>query len=350
MKKLVFALASLALAVLSVSLIAWSQFTGFLTSPKGGAAPGSEKVVVIPENTSAIELARILDKEGLIAHGDWLELYVERLAKPIRVHPGEYALAPTMSPIDMVGRIEAGKVVTYTVSIPPGSDAAQIAGLLADKQLAKRAELERLIHDRKTAESLNAPSSSLEGYLFPDAYDLPRGLLPKDLLAVLVAHYRRVVTPDIVDHARTRGLTENEMVTLASLIEKSDVIPSERRIYAALLYNRLKAQIPLGSRASVEYGLRKIGVRREEADKSQLDHPWNTVLTTGLPPTPIASPSLAAIMAAGEPAASKALYMVKRTDGTYIFCEDLDCYDAALKKFPLPEGEERVRPPKRRPR
>src|SRR5215813_1462720 len=89
----------------------------------------------------------------------------------------------------------------------------------------------------------------------------------------------------------------------------------------------------LDSPASVTYGLKRIGVEAETAKKQQLDHPWNTELNLGLPPTPICSPSLASIVAAAEPAQSRAIYMVARKDGTHVFCDDEECYHAALQEW-----------------
>jgi UPF0755 protein len=344
MRKLVFGISVVVLLAMSALLIAWHQFTDLLAKPRVKSSPDGDRVVFIPENLGAADLVAILDKEGLIAHPDVLKVYTDVFAKPLPIHSGEYALSPAMSPIDLIKKISSGKVVTYTISVPPGAEALQIVELLAEKALGKKEELKRLVFDRRMAELLGVPNDSLEGYLFPDAYDLPRGLSPKDLLGALVARFRKVVTQDIVDRARARGLTEYELITLASLIEKSNVVASERRVFASLLLNRVKAHIPLESEASVDYGLHRAGVARDAAKKPQLAHPWNTQLNEGLPPTPIASPSLAAIMAASEPSPSKALYMVKRADGTHVFCEDEECYRATLKQWPQ---SDRVAPKRR---
>jgi UPF0755 protein len=331
-RKLLFLIAVVVLLTVGAFFIAWDRFTSFLASPSARAAT-QEKVVMIPSGTTPHAVVDLLAKEGLIQSPDWLHLYVDHFAQELIIQPGEYQLATSMSPVELFRRITSGKVITYTVAIPPGSDAMDIARLLAQAGLQSEEELLRVAYDRHAADQMNVPSFSLEGYLFPDAYDLPKNLSATALLGLLVQRYHKTVLESVLQSARQRSLSENETVTLASIIEKSDVPQNERRLYSALLHNRLRAKVALESAPSVAYGLKRIGVAAESAKKQQLDHPWNTELNLGLPPTPICSPSLASIVAAAEPAQSRAMYMVRRKDGTHVFCDDDDCYLAALREW-----------------
>jgi peptidoglycan lytic transglycosylase G len=342
-RKLLFLIASLILLSVGAFFIAWDRFASFLASP--GGRSGEERIVVVPVGATPAIVAELLVHEGLVENIDFLSLYVDHFAKELTIRPGEYQLSAQMSPVEMLRRISAGKVVTYSIAIPPGADALEIAKLLAAQKLGEEKQLAAAAFDRQIADQLGVPSFSLEGYLFPDAYDLPRNLPASVLLTALVQRYKKVVLEGVINAARAHNLTENEMVTLASIIEKANVIPSERRLYSALLHNRLRERVALESPASVGYGLRRLGLTPEQATKKQVDHPWNTELNLGLPPTPICSPSLASIVAAAEPAQSRALYWVARRDGTHVFCEDEECYRAAMK-----EWQPDYRPPRKKKR
>lgn len=341
MRRFVVAFTIVVLTGIAALVLAWDEFTTFLATPT--AETGAEKVIVIPLGASHVAVVDLLAKEGLVSNAAWLKLYVDHFGRALAVHPGEYALAPTMSPVEIFRRIGSGKVLTYTFSIPPGSEAGEIAALISAKKLGDEAELMKLIFDAQLAKSLGVPADSLEGFLFPDVYDLPRGLAARAVLQTFVQRYQKTVTKEMLKDAAAIGLQERELITIASLIEKSGVPVSERRLYSALIRNRLKEQMPLESPASVDYGLHRLGVSAQTATDVEKDHPWNTMLHEGLPKTPIASPSLAAIAAAVEPAPSRALWMVERPDGTHLFCEDRECYQTANRQWGTPRAEHRGR-------
>lgn len=329
MRQLLCAFATLALLTLAALLIAWDRFSAYLnTAPQTGAP---ELIVVIPEGAGPRAVVDLFARSELVARPDWLEFYVDYLADQIEIRPGEYALSAAMSPVDLLHKIESGKVVTYPVEIPAGADVPAIVQLLAAKKLGDETELLHAARDRRTAASLGVPSDELEGFLFPDHYELPRNLSPAALLGMLVARYKKVVTSEVLggkrDGARRAqggDVEEREVVTLASLIEKSGVLPGERKLYAAMLRNRLKAGLPLSSPASVAYGLKRLGMLDVDSSGSKR-HPWDTERSAGLPPTPICSPSLAAILAAVEPENSAVLGMISRRDGSHQFCDEENC-------------------------
>lgn len=335
MRWIVLLLSALMLIAVGGGVLAWTQLTSFLESPS--RAVPAEKIVTIPANSDAKSIAALLSDEGLIEKPEWMQFYVEHFARDIAAKPGEYALSPGMTPIDLVKKIQSGKVVTYTVTIPPGATIEVIAELLAEKKIADAAEFKALARDRKTAHELGVLSDNLEGFLFPEVYDLPKGLAPRAVLELFIARYRSLVTTGILDTARKNDLTEPELVTLASLIEKSNVLSSEQRTYSAMLHNRRKQKKPLEVAASLDYGLALVGLDLNRATKPEIKaSEWNLSIIPGLPPWPICSPSLPAIVAASEPADSQVLFMVKRTDGTHVVCLDVECYNLALKEWPLP--------------
>src|SRR5688572_30076822 len=221
-----------------------------------------------------------------------------------------------MTPVQQIELLESGNVVTYTVAVEAGMTAKEIVQLLAEKKLGDEAELEGLIRDPTFAHSLGVVGPSLEGFLHPDIYDLPRGLSAKELLERFVSRHKNAIKELDFEKVRGRGLTEYEIMIIASLIEKADVKPEEQRFYSAMIYSRLLDNIALTHKQANEYG----------AD-------WDTVDKPGLPPTPIANPGLDAIKAAVNPAQQHVLYMAPRDDGTKVFCPDAECYLEAFKKF-----------------
>ena len=326
------AASAVVIAVLIGVLIAWKLFTRFLVSP----ASTSERHVtlVVPEGARSADLVALLGKDGLVADPGWFEAYVTRFRRPIQVNPGEYALATTMSPSEILDRIERGAVVTYTVTIPPGWRASRIIGLLAEHGLGREPELRALLEDPKLPERLGLPAGaeSIEGFLFPDAYSLPKGLSAEELLSAMVARYKKTVTKDLLEEARAVGLDELQLITLASLIETDRVPADERTQVAGVYHNRLKQALKLENPATVAYGLGKDSAQVVSADVDR-PHPWNTYANPGLPPTPIASPSLAAIQAAARPAKSDALFFAPSGDATHVFCPDEVCHRLAVQRW-----------------
>ncbi len=165
----------------------------------------------------------------------------------------------------------------------------------------------------------NAGSRSLEGFLFPATYDFTRATTARELVADQLAAFRKAFSTVNLRYARSKNLTRYDVLTIASMIEKEAVVPSERRLIAAVIYNRLHAHMPLGIDATIRYGLDIPGT--ESLTKSALasSSAYNTRRFRGLPPTPIANPGLASIRAAAHPARVNYLYFVRKPDKRHHF-------------------------------
>ena len=161
--------------------------------------------------------------------------------------------------------------------------------------------------------------SNLEGFLFPATYDFLRHTTGRQLVAEQLAAFCRNWRSVDMSYARSKNLTPYDVLTIASMIEKEAAVPSERPIIAAVIYNRLRAGVPLGIDATLRYGL---GIPPTESiHVSQLQNrtPYNTRLHYGLPPTPIANPGLASIRAAAHPAKVDYLYYARKKDHRHHF-------------------------------
>jgi UPF0755 protein len=163
------------------------------------------------------------------------------------------------------------------------------------------------------------PRTNLEGFLFPATYDFLRTTtsfeLAKDQLAAFCADWSKVS----LAYARTKNLTPYDVLIIASMVEKETLAPDERRLVAAVIYNRLHARMPLGIDATLRYGLHIPPTKSIRESQLKNPTPYNTRLNAGLPPTPIANPGLASIQASAHPAKVDYLYFVRKPDKVHHF-------------------------------
>jgi UPF0755 protein len=153
---------------------------------------------------------------------------------------------------------------------------------------------------------------SLEGFLFPASYEFTQKTTARELVAdQLTAFRERFGTVDL-GYARSKNLTPYDVLIIASMIEKETAVPRERRLVAAVIYNRLRNRMPLGIDATIRYGLDIPGTESLTKAALRSPSPYNTRLRPGLPPTPIANPGLASIRAAANPARVDYLYYVRK--------------------------------------
>jgi UPF0755 protein len=161
--------------------------------------------------------------------------------------------------------------------------------------------------------------SSIEGFLFPATYEFTKltssGKLVRDQLRAFRRQWRKVN----LRHARSKNLTPYDVLIIASMIEKETVASEERRLVAAVIYNRLRNRMPLGIDATIRYGLDVPGTEPLKRSDIESGNPYNTRRRLGLPPTPISNPGLASMRAAARPAAVDYLYFVRKPDGVRHF-------------------------------
>ena len=159
-----------------------------------------------------------------------------------------------------------------------------------------------------------AKAHPLEGFLFPATYDFLRNTTSKQLVRAQLQAFQRTWRRVNLSYARSKNLTPYDVLTIASMVEKEAVVPAERPLIAAVIYNRLHAHMPLGIDATIRYGLHVPGTRALLQSELASNTPYNTRKFLGLPPTPIANPGLASIEAAAHPAHVDYLYFVRKPD------------------------------------
>ena len=159
----------------------------------------------------------------------------------------------------------------------------------------------------------------IEGFLFPATYEFTPRTTAKQLVDDQIAHFNDNWAKVDQRFAKTKQLTPYDVLIIASMVEKETIAPAERKLVAAVIYNRLKARMPLGIDATIRYGLDVPGTKALRVSQLESDNPYNTRNRTGLPPTPIANPGLASIRAAAHPARVGYLYFVRKPDRVHHF-------------------------------
>lgn len=298
---------------------------------------GKPRLVLIPSGSSSAEIGRRLELAGVIDRARDFVIAVRLRGLTRSLQEGEYRLSPAMGLLEIVDRIARGAVVLYPVTIPEGYIAQQIVEELVGARLGERDEFLRLIRTGAKAfdlEFLDALTGTpLEGYLFPDTYQIPRHLDERAVLRLFLDRFGQVVVPRWRESGRGRPL--HEIVTVASMVEREARVPAERPMIAGVIYNRLARGWKLEVDATVLYAL---GRHKPIVTFSDLkvDSPYNTYLYPGLPPGPIANPGLAAIDAALNPVKTEYLYYVAKADGSHAFSRSLREHEAAVRRYRTP--------------
>ncbi len=293
-----------------------------------------ELTVEIPRGSSFAQTADILNEAGLIRQkkGFYLLALVTDTAKYIKA--GEYDLQSSMTPMALLEKLTKGKVKGYQVFIPEGFTLNQIASCLENQGLADRETFISLASDSRLLSSLGIEEESVEGYLFPDTHRLNKSMGEEGILRFMVRQFRKVMTPDMLTRANELGLTEDEVVTLASIIEKEGGSQEERPIISAVFHNRLKRGMRLQSDPTVIYGIEDFDGNLRKSDLREKT-PYNTYRIEGLPPGPICNPGREAIEAALYPASVDFLYFVSKNNGSHQFSSNLKDHNKAVLKYQI---------------
>jgi UPF0755 protein len=180
-------------------------------------------------------------------------------------------------------------------------------------------------------DDLDIDGRSLEGYLYPQTYRFSKGTKPRTVLKIMVQKLREEFSEDFEKRAHQMGWTENEVLTMASIIEKEAVIDSERAIISAVYHNRLKKGMPLQADPTAIYGV-KSSRKRITRDDLRRKTEYNTYVIQGLPPGPIASPGIKSIKAALAPAKVPYVFFVAKNDRSHYFSTTLSQHNAAVAR------------------
>ena len=288
-------------------------------------APGplqEDKVVNVPARAGMADIADVLQREGVIDNNRWAFIgAVLAMKARSELKPGEYSFQKSASLRDVIGTIVEGKVVQHSVTIPEGLTSEQIVARLSDNDIFAGSVRE-------------VPR---EGTLLPETYKFPRGTTRDQVIQRMQQAQKRALaeiwerrSPDVPLKS------PDQLVTLASIVEKETGKPDERSRVAAVFVNRLRQKIKLQSDPTIIYGL--VGgkgtlgrpIKRSEITQPS---PYNTYVVDGLPPGPISNPGRASLEATANPARTRDLYFVADGTGGHAFTETYDQHQKNVAKL-----------------
>lgn len=281
---------------------------------------GEDQVFEIEPGQGLSQIALDLEEQGLIRGDYWFMFYVAYKGWAGQLQAGQYLLNPRMGIPEIARKIVKGEVSPDEVktSIPEGFTLKQIDKRLAELELIKAGEL--------------AERKELEGYLFPDTYTFKKGTELKEIIAQMMGNFDLRIGDELTAEIQRQGKTLDEIVTMASILEKEVRSYYEKRVAAGIFWKRIKSSYPLQSCATLAYILGE-NKRVYSIEDTKIDSPYNTYQHAGLPPGPICNPGLESIKAAIYPIQTDYNYFLSDANGNTIFSRTAEEHQANKEKY-----------------
>ncbi|MBW8457196.1 MAG: endolytic transglycosylase MltG [Thiobacillus sp.] len=322
--KRLFVLAALA-ALLLAGGLAWYANQPLRIEPL-------PKTINVVPGTHLRSLSAMLEREGVIGNAQVFWLLGRVLGKAGTLKVGVYTLDRPLTPLELYDKIQRGEVSQAIVQFIEGWNWREVRAVLAAQPLLKHDSAG--MSDAELLQAIGAEQSHPEGLFFPDTYSYA----PHSSDLNVLRHAYRLQRGKLMAAWETRApdlpyRTPYEALIMASIVEKETGAAFERPTIAGVFINRIRLGMRLQTDPTVIYGLGERFDGNLRRIDLQTDTPYNTYTRIGLPPTPIAMPSEAAIRAALNPAKTDALYFVSRNDGTHIFSRNLDAHNRAVNRY-----------------
>lgn len=276
------------------------------------------KAIIVEPGMPLAQVAATLERNGLIRDATWFRAYARFRSVDQNIRVGRYEFKTGQDLDYILSHLASGDGGTQTVTIPEGLTIPEVASILKAHAQIDSARFVQLANSPESVRKMGVDAPSLEGYLFPNTYQLYVGMSPDFILKEMTSLFQRVFTKAYRQRAEKLGYSLNEIVTLASIVEQEAQVSEERKVISGVFHNRLRTGIRLDADPTVQYAL---GQPNTKLLKRHLGtpSPYNTYIHTGLPPGPICSPGLASIRAALYPETVPYLFFVARGDGSHIF-------------------------------
>jgi UPF0755 protein len=318
-----------------IVVLAGGGFAGWLVrefrTPYKGYS--QDKIFVdIPRGRSRRAIASILAQNGVVHSRIAFEI-LTRLHLRQSLEAGEYEFVQPMTPREVFDRLAAGRVYIHTMTIPEGWTMFDIAIALEREGLCRREQFLAAVRDPSLIRDIAPDAQTLDGFLFPATYEFAKHSTPEQLAAAMVQRFRFVwASLPGVGHDTNGdptglpgGMNIEQVVTMASLVERETPSEAERPIVAGVFYNRLARRLPLQCDPTVLYAMDLAGHYTHILKPADLrfNSPYNTYAHAGLPPGPIANPGESSLRAAIAPASVPFLFFVANTEGGHFFSKTL---------------------------
>lgn len=316
------------------AVLAMNELIRRIEAPHRGYT-GDEVFVDVAAGDSSRVIASRLADAGVVQDALTFRLAVWQSGRDRQLQAGEYHFDEPLSALDVIDTIARGRVYLRLITFPEGLTIEEMATVFDGSPFGDRDAFMVAANRVELISDLDPDATSLEGYLFPETYALPRDAAADDLVEAMVSQFRQTFRPELRDHVRQSEMTVREAVTLASLIEKETGSADEHPLVSAVYTNRLRIGMPLQCDPTVIYALQLEGLYDGNLTRANLKHdsPYNTYVYGGLPPGPIAAPGRAALEAVVAPADVSHLYFVSRNDGTHEFADTLREHNRNVQRY-----------------
>ncbi|PWU13658.1 MAG: endolytic transglycosylase MltG [Bdellovibrio sp.] len=323
------------ICIVAAAAAAWLMWQQFLNTSPSGSAEGF--IYEVKPGKNLHQVARELENLGVVKGATWFLVMAKISGQSNGLKVGEYQLSRNLRPMEVLQIITSGKSVGRNFTIAEGLNLFEISAAFEEHGFGTRTEFWKTVHDRAfIKELLGENIFSLEGYLYPETYQITRYSDLRSIVRGMVERFLAVYRRSAEPLATKVKMSRHQVVTLASIIEKETGAPEERPVISSVFHNRLAKGMMLQTDPTVLYGKAVVeGHLSMNITRADLNRPteYNTYTRTGLPPGPIASPGEAALVAAVQPVPSDYLYFVSRNNGTHIFSKDLASHTKAVNSF-----------------
>jgi len=277
--------------------------------------------ILFAPGTATAQIFQKLEQAGVVRDARLAEIYyrIYRSRNPLQA--GEYRFERPMPIDDVINRMSHGEVVKYAVVVPDGLTAEETFQLFWSRGIGGPEGFRSALAETELLPGVTNGVSDLEGFLFPDTYLVTRSTSARAIVDLMTAQFRKNFTPEMREKALGLGLTLEQAVTLASIVEKESSLSREGPTIASVYLNRLKRGMRLQADPTVIYALKRDGKWTGTLYRSDyaFDSPYNTYLYEGLPPGPICNPGVNALKSAVFPARTDYLYFVADASGGHAF-------------------------------
>lgn len=295
--------------------------------------------LIINSESSLEDISKQLQGKSIIKSKDTFLLYTKLNRFSNNIKGGNFIVKPNTSYKELSLKLQSSQSDFTVVTIPEGFSFYQIAERLEKNTSIKKEDFLGVRVSNLTTNSLVLNKTNiyygLEGFLYPDTYYVPNGATEKEIANLMFDRFNSVFSDKYVYRAKELGLDINDVITIASLIEKEAANDSERSKIAGVIYNRIEKGIPLQIDASVIYAITKGESKMKKVlyDNLKVQDPYNTYVNKGLPPGPIASPGKPSIEAALYPEEHDYLYYVVNGSGGHVFSKTYEEHLNNVKKY-----------------
>src|SRR5215813_11563215 len=201
----------------------------------------ANKIITVEQGAGTQTIISKLTQAGIVKHPRLLMLYLRIMGRTGQLKPGAYKFDSPITPLQAIEKIERGEVAFERVTIPEGFDRFDIAKLLAKKtNKASEEEFLQLMNNARLIANIAPEARNLEGYLFPDTYNYTEKTAPEELIQMMVNRFKEIYTPELMARASQLGVSNNKLITIASIIEKEAKVEEDRPKISSVIYNRLK--------------------------------------------------------------------------------------------------------------